>query len=261
MTVSSHMITRHSWWTRTLLLTAGSISTWSAFFLAGVALVTRFTDTGAMATVTFLTVLLVTLTLLRAAGSESPLWTWEVTEASVESRITQTGSIGPVAASVIGAITLFVALLPIEAFRTTILAQVSTDTRRTAAASTDRVTAGTIFTLTGEGAVLTKVSLGARLVADDARPPVGTITASFPQVTFSSIRAVVACQSAVIAKSVIQTHKFLCQVALSSELSFVIFIVVIALQGLAVVLQQGELWPAERELEGSSTGKGLNCIF
>lgn len=39
-------------------------------------------------------------------------------EASVESWITQTGSIGPVAAPVIGTITLLIALLPIEALRT-----------------------------------------------------------------------------------------------------------------------------------------------
>lgn len=37
-------------------------------------------------------------------------------EASVESRITQTGSVGPVASPVIGAITLLITLLPIEAF-------------------------------------------------------------------------------------------------------------------------------------------------
>lgn len=43
----------------------------------------------------------------------------------------------------------------------TILAQVSTDPGRTAAASRDGITAGTIFTFTGEGAVFTKESLGA----------------------------------------------------------------------------------------------------
>lgn len=42
----------------------------------------------------------------------------EVAEASVESWITQTGSIGPVAAPVIGTITFLIALLPIEALRT-----------------------------------------------------------------------------------------------------------------------------------------------
>ena len=114
----------------------------------------------------------------------------EVAEASVESRITQTGAVGPVAAPVIGTITLFITLLPIEALRTactqetthrrlqittsccgkgnfclgqrgglTILAHVSTDPGWTAAAATDWITAGTILTLTGEGAVLTKISL------------------------------------------------------------------------------------------------------
>ncbi len=42
----------------------------------------------------------------------------EVAEASVESRITKTSSISPVAAPVIGTITLLIALLPIEALRT-----------------------------------------------------------------------------------------------------------------------------------------------
>ncbi len=44
-------------------------------FLAGVALVTRFTDAGAMATVTLQRVLLDTLTLLGAAWAEGPLRT------------------------------------------------------------------------------------------------------------------------------------------------------------------------------------------
>lgn len=39
-------------------------------------------------------------------------------EASVESRITQTGSVRSVAATVIGTVTLLVALLSIEALRT-----------------------------------------------------------------------------------------------------------------------------------------------
>lgn len=39
-------------------------------------------------------------------------------EASVESRITQTGSVGPVAAAVVGTVTLLIALFPIEALRT-----------------------------------------------------------------------------------------------------------------------------------------------
>lgn len=44
-------------------------------FLAGVAVVTRFTDTGAMATVTLQSVLLDTATLLGAARSKGPLRT------------------------------------------------------------------------------------------------------------------------------------------------------------------------------------------
>lgn len=44
------------------------------------------------------------------------------------------------------------------------------------------------------------------LVADNARPPVGAIAAIFPQIAFSSIRTVVARQTTVAAKSVIQAH-------------------------------------------------------
>lgn len=132
-------------------------------------------------------------------GNVRTLGLTEVAETSVESRIAQTGSVGPVAAPVIGTVTLLIALLPIEALRTactqettqqlemhrschwgremfslrtkyfvwdggrqlTILAEVSTDPRRTAASPSDRITAGTIFTLTGEGAVFPKISLGA----------------------------------------------------------------------------------------------------
>lgn len=43
----------------------------------------------------------------------------EVAEASVESRITQAGPVGPVAAPVVGTIAFLIALLPVEAFRTT----------------------------------------------------------------------------------------------------------------------------------------------
>lgn len=161
-------------------------------------------------------------------------------KASVESRITQTGSIGAVAAPIIGTITLLIALLPIEAFRTAILAQVSTDPRRAAAASSDRITAGTIFTLTGEGAVFPKISLRACLVADNAYPSVWTVAATFPQITFSTIRTVVTCQTAVIAESVIQTHELLGQVTLSPEFPLVVLVVIISLQGLVVVLHQGE---------------------
>lgn len=49
-------------------------------FLARVALVTRFADTGAIATVTLQSILLDAQTLLRTAGSKGPLRTsWEVT--------------------------------------------------------------------------------------------------------------------------------------------------------------------------------------
>lgn len=44
------------------------------------------------------------------------------------------------------------------------------------------------------------------LIADNARPPVGAIAAIFPQIAFSSIRTVVARQTAVAAESVIQAH-------------------------------------------------------
>lgn len=44
------------------------------------------------------------------------------------------------------------------------------------------------------------------LVANDASPSVRTITAIFPRITFSSIRTVVTRQTAIVAKSVVQTH-------------------------------------------------------
>lgn len=55
--------------------------------------------------------------------------------------------------------------------------------------------------------------------------------------------------------------EFLCQVALGPQLPLVVFVVVIAFQGLAVVLHQGELGANERQLDGSSARQGFNCIF
>lgn len=55
--------------------------------------------------------------------------------------------------------------------------------------------------------------------------------------------------------------KFFRQVTLSPQLPFVIFIVVKALQGLAVVLQQGELGANEWQLDRASAGQSLDCIF
>lgn len=213
-----------------------------------------------MATVTLQSVFHDAVTLLRAAGTESPLRTREVAEASVESRITQTGAVGPVAAPVIGTITLFITLLPIEALRTAILAHVSTDPGRTAAAATDWITAGTILTLTREGAVLTKISLWTGLVADDACPSIRAVAAIFPWVTFPSTRTVITCQTAVIAECVIQTNKLLCQVTLSPQLALVVFIVVVPLQGLVVVLHQ-EQGANQRQLHGTSAGQSFDCIF
>lgn len=134
----------------------------------------------------------------------------------------------------------------------TILAQVSTDPRRTAAAPSDGITGGAIFTLAGEGAVFTKLSLGTcygwkikelitaelsrpiqqwwyvylfvclTLVADDADPSVGAVAASFPWIAFSTIRTVVTRQTAVIAESVIQTHWKRQQVRESSERALIV---------------------------------------
>ena len=42
----------------------------------------------------------------------------QVAEAPVESRVTQTGSVGAVAAPVVGTVTLLITLLPIQALRT-----------------------------------------------------------------------------------------------------------------------------------------------
>lgn len=260
LALSSHMVTRHPGWTGTLLLTAGAKRSWFTLFLAGVSPVTRFTDAGAMATVTLQSVLLDTVTFLRAARSKRPLWTREVAEASVQSRVAQTGSVGSVASSVICTVTLLVALFAVEALWTTILTQVSTDSWRTAAAPGDRITAGAVFTLTVERAVFTKVSLGASLVADDARPSIRAVTAVLPHAAFPSVGAVVTRQAAVVPEGVVQTHKLLCQVTLGPQLPLVVFIVVVALQRLAVVLQQRELGADEWQLDGAPAGEGLNCI-
>lgn len=42
----------------------------------------------------------------------------EVAEASVESRIAEAGAVGPMAASIVGAVALLVALLPVETLGT-----------------------------------------------------------------------------------------------------------------------------------------------
>lgn len=44
------------------------------------------------------------------------------------------------------------------------------------------------------------------LVADEAHPAIRTIAASFPLITFSPVRTVITGQTAVAAKSVVQTH-------------------------------------------------------
>lgn len=59
-------------------------------------------------------------------------------------------------------------------------------------------------------------------------------------------------------KSVIQTNKLLLQVALSSELSLVVLVVVIPLEGLVVVVEEGQL--RERQLNGPRPRKGLNGV-
>lgn len=182
-----------------------------------------------------------------------------MTEAPVKPWVTQTRAIGSVTAPIVSTVALLIALFAIEAFWTAILAQLSADPRWTPTVSIDRITTGTILTFTGKGAVFTKMSFGACLITDDACPSIGAITAIFQWITFSSTRAIITCQAAVMAKSVIQTHKFLFQITLGSKLPLIIFIVVIALQGLAVIVQQSELW--QRQLNGTCARQSLNRIF
>lgn len=55
--------------------------------------------------------------------------------------------------------------------------------------------------------------------------------------------------------------EFLCQVTLCSQLPLIVLIVFIALHGLAVVLQQGELGVNKRQLDGQPAGQSLHRIF
>lgn len=55
--------------------------------------------------------------------------------------------------------------------------------------------------------------------------------------------------------------EFLCQVALSSQLPVIVLVVVVALQGLAVVVHQGELGAEEGQLDGGATCQGFNGVF
>lgn len=55
--------------------------------------------------------------------------------------------------------------------------------------------------------------------------------------------------------------EFLCQVALSPQLPLVVLVVVVALQGLAVVVHQGELRVEEGQLEGGAARQGFDGVF
>lgn len=58
-----------------------------------------------------------------------------------------------------------------------------------------------------------------------------------------------------MAKSVVQTNKLLLQVALSSELSIVVLVVVVAFERLVVVMKEGQL--RERQLYGPCSREGF----
>lgn len=55
--------------------------------------------------------------------------------------------------------------------------------------------------------------------------------------------------------------KFLCQVALSSQLALVVFIVIIAFQRQAVIWNQAELGLNQRKLSGAAAGQGFKHII
>lgn len=55
--------------------------------------------------------------------------------------------------------------------------------------------------------------------------------------------------------------EFLCQVALSPQLPLVVLVVVVALQGLAVVVHQGELGAEEGQLDGGAARQGFDGVF
>lgn len=100
-------------------------------------------------------------------------------EATIEPRVTQTGAISPVAAAVVRTVAFLFALFAVKPLWTPILTELSADPWWTFAASTHRITASSVFALADEGAVSTKMSLGASLVAEDPSPAVRTVTAVF----------------------------------------------------------------------------------
>lgn len=100
-------------------------------------------------------------------------------EAPIKPRVTQTGSVRPVAAAVVCTVTFLIALFPIKPFWTAILTELAADPWWTFTASTHRITASSVFAFTNEGAVLTKMSFRARLVTEDAGPAVGTVAVIF----------------------------------------------------------------------------------
>lgn len=130
-------------------------------------------------------------------------------EPSVQSRVTQTRPISAMTPSIISTVTLLITQLPIETLRTTVLTQLSTDPWWTAAAPRDRITHTTVLTLTAQRAIPAEPALRTRLIANDPRPSVGTVTAVCVCVTHSSVSTILTRQTAVEAERAVQTNEFL----------------------------------------------------
>lgn len=257
---AAHVIAGHTRGTLALSLATRAIETRAAFILAGAATVAGLADTAPVPPVAFLGVPLHTPTLLRAAGSKRPLRAWKVAVSPVETWVAQAGSVGAVAAPVVGTVTLLIAVLPVETLRAAILTHLPTHSRGAAAASSDGVTGRSVLTLAGEAAVLTEGPLWASLVAHDPGPAVRALTAVPLRATHSSVRAVLARQAAVVTKRVVQAHEFLSQGVLSTQLPLALVVLLSLLEELGVLLsQQSHL--GDGSLHGSPAVQGFHWVL
>lgn len=141
-----------------------------ALFLTLLAVVARLAGASPVPGAAFQRVLLHALTLLRAASSKGPPGTGEVAEAPVQPRVTQAGSIQPVAIAAVGTVALLVAVLPEESFGTSVFTKCPLNSWRAATLPRDGVAGASVLALTNTGTAVTIRPTGASFVADDASP-------------------------------------------------------------------------------------------
>lgn len=119
---------------------------------------------------------------------------------AVEAGLAQTGPVKLVTSALVGTVAFLLTVLPIITFWTTVLAELPTHTLRTAASSGDRVAGPSVFTLTGQAAVLAIGAFWASLIAYESSPSSSTRTAILLCVTRSSVLTVITCRNAVWTK-------------------------------------------------------------